>query len=83
MASPSSPSMPNPSAENHMPVVLRSTLSPVSVKLDRENYIIWNLQFAGQSVFDDELVLFILGGVGSYYESMVMILTSKDSVSLT
>ena len=37
MASPSSPSMPNPSVDSHMPVVLLSTLSPVNVKLDRAN----------------------------------------------
>ena len=37
---------------------------------------------AGQSVYDDELVLYILGGLGSKFDSVVVNLTSKDSVTL-
>ena len=37
---------------------------------------------AGQSVSDDELVLYILGGLGSKFDSVVVNLTSKDFVTL-
>ena len=37
---------------------------------------------AGQSVSDDELVLYILGGLRSEFDSVVVNLTSKDFVTL-
>ena len=37
-----------------------------------------DLMLAGQSISNDELALYILGGVGPDYESMVVNLTSKD-----
>ena len=37
---------------------------------------------AGQCVSDDELVLYILEGLGSKFDSVVVYLTSKDSVTL-
>ena len=40
------------------------------------------LMIAGQVIPDDEIVLYILGGLGSEYESVVVNLTSKDSVTL-
>ena len=42
-----------------------------------------DLMLAGQSISNDELALYILGGVGPDYESMVVNLTSKDSISVT
>ena len=41
------------------------------------------LMLARQPIFDDELILYILSGIGIEYESIVVNLTSKDSVSLT
>ena len=41
-----------------------------------------DLMSAGQSVSDDELVLYILGGLGSEFDSVVVNLTSKNSVTL-
>ena len=38
---------------------------------------------AGQSFTDDELVLYILGGLGPEYESVVVNLAARDSVTLT
>ena len=40
------------------------------------------LMSAGQLIPDDELVLYILGGLGPEYESVTVNLTSKDSVTL-
>ena len=40
------------------------------------------LMAAGQHVSDDELILYILGGLGSDCESVVVNLTSRDSVTL-
>ena len=40
------------------------------------------LMSAGQLIPDDELVLYILGGLGPEYESVTINLTSKDSVTL-
>lgn len=39
------------------------------------------LMIAGQPISDDELVLYILGGLGPEYESVVVSLTSKDSAT--
>ena len=41
-----------------------------------------DLVSAGQSISNDELVLYILGGLGSEFDSVVVNLTSKDSVTL-
>ena len=41
-----------------------------------------DLVSAGQSISDDELVLYILGGLGSEFDSVVVNLTSKDYVTL-
>ena len=41
-----------------------------------------DLMSAGQSVSDDEFVLYILGGLGLEFDSVVVNLTSKDSVTL-
>ena len=41
-----------------------------------------DLMLAGQSVSDDELVLYILEGLGSEFDSVVVNLTSKDPVTL-
>ena len=41
------------------------------------------LMVAGQPVSEDELVLYVSGGLGPEYESVVVTLTSKDSVSIT
>ena len=37
---------------------------------------------AGQVILDEELILYILGGLGSDYESIIVNLSSKDSVTL-
>ncbi|XP_062103704.1 uncharacterized protein LOC133814806 [Humulus lupulus] len=40
------------------------------------------LMVVGQAISDDDLIMYILGGLGSEYESVVVNLTSKDSVTL-
>ena len=40
------------------------------------------LMSVGQVIPDDEIVLYILGGLGPEYELVVVNLTSKDSVTL-
>ena len=42
-----------------------------------------DLMVAGHPISDDDLVLYILGGIGQEYESVIVNLTSKDSVTLT
>ena len=37
---------------------------------------------AGQTISDEELVLYILGGLGPKFEYVIVHLTSKDYVSL-
>ena len=37
---------------------------------------------AGQHITDDKLVLYILGGLGSEYDSVIVNLTSKEFVTL-
>ena len=41
-----------------------------------------SLMAAGQSISDDELILYILGSLRSEFESVIVNLTSRDSVSL-
>ena len=40
------------------------------------------LTFTGQSISDDELLLYILGGLGSEYDPVVVNLTSRLKVSI-
>ena len=41
-----------------------------------------DLMAAGQHVSDDKLILYILGGLGSDFESIVVNLTSRDAITL-
>ena len=42
----------------------------------------YSLMAVGQAITDEELVLYIIGGLGPKYESLVVHLTSKDSVTI-
>ena len=42
----------------------------------------YSLMAVGQAITDEELVLHIIGGLGPEYESLVVHLTSKDSVTI-
>ena len=37
---------------------------------------------AGQQISDDELILYILGGLGPEFDSVVVNVTSRDSITL-
>ena len=41
-----------------------------------------SLMAAGQQITDDELILFILGGLGSEFEAVIVNLTSRESITL-
>ena len=41
-----------------------------------------SLMAAGQQISDDELILYILGGLGHEFEAIIVNLTSRDSITL-
>ena len=70
---------------------LQLRLSLQTMKKDNssvEDYILkmkslaLSLMAAGQQITDDELILYILGGLGSEFEDVIVNLTSRESITL-
>lgn len=56
--------------------------TPVEEYVLKMRALAYALMAAGQNILDDDLILYILGGLGTDYESVVVNLTSRESLTL-
>ena len=48
----------------------------------KKKSLVLSLMAAGQQITDDKLILYILGGLGSEFETVIVNLTSRESITL-